>query len=35
MKEYLRCISSNIMAMIGISLYVLADTYFIALGLGS
>ena len=35
MKEYLRYISSNIMAMIGISLYVLADTYFIALGVGS
>lgn len=35
MKEYLKYISSNIMAMIGTSLYVLADTYFIALGVGS
>ena len=34
-KEFFKYISSNIMGMIGLSCYILADTYFIAAKMGS
>ena len=34
-KEFVKYISSNIMGMIGLSCYILADTYFIAAKMGS
>lgn len=35
LKQFFRYVSLNIMGMLGISFYVLADTYFIANGLGA
>jgi len=34
-KQFIEYVSANVMSMIGFSLYVLADTFFIAKGLGS
>ena len=34
-KEFFKYISSNIMGMIGLSCYILVDTYFIAAKMGS
>ena len=33
--EFMRYTSLNVLGMIGLSCYILADTYFVALGLGS
>jgi len=35
LRQFVRYVSLNIMGMMGISFYVLADTYFIANGLGA
>lgn len=35
LKQFIRYVSLNIMGMVGISCYILADTYFIANGLGA
>lgn len=35
LKEYIKYTSLNVMGMIGLSCYILADTYFIAKGMGS
>lgn len=33
-KQYLKYVSSNILGMMGLSFYILADTYFVAARLG-
>ena len=34
-KQYLKYVSSNILGMMGLSFYILADTYFVAARLGA
>jgi len=34
LREFLRYASANVLAMVGLSCYILADTFFIAQGLG-
>ena len=34
-KEYAKYTCSNVMGMLGLSCYILADTYFVSKGLGS
>ena len=33
-KEFLKYVSLNVFGMIGLSCYILADTFFVSLGLG-
>ena len=35
LQEYTRYVSLNVAAMLGLSLYILADTFFVAQGVGS
>ena len=34
-KEFAKYVSLNVMGMIGLSCYILADTYFVSQGLGT
>ena len=35
LREYVKYTSLNVLGMLGLSCYILADTYFVAKGLGS
>ncbi len=35
LKEYIKYVSLNVLSMLGVSVYVLCDTFFIANGIGT